>query len=95
MVIKIFTEDEDQFVLEYTVTLNAGYAEIEDASKEENFIDWVVENATDISVSQISDYTSNDFLETTLWNADEKLCTYYVAPREKCKALPEYKEDDF
>ena len=94
MVFKIFAEDSDQNVLEYTVTMKAGYPEIEDASKKESFIKWVVENATSIKGFRISDFTSNDFLETILWNGDKKLSTYYVVSGDSIKLLPKYPEDD-
>ena len=95
MVFKIYAEDADQNVLEYTVTMKAGYPEIEDASKKENFIKWVVENATSIKGFRISDFTSNDFLETILCDGDKKLATYYIASGDTSKLLLEYLEDDF
>ena len=71
MVFYIYVETQDLFVIEYKVTMEASYSEIEAASKSENFISWVVENATNIEVFSMSDYSSNDFLETVLWNADK------------------------
>lgn len=92
MVFIIFAEAQDLSVFEYTVTMEASYSEIEAASKSENFISWVVENATNIEVFSMSDYSSNDFLETVLWNANKKLCLYYIASTEDMKLLP--KEED-
>jgi len=95
MVFTIYAEDAEHFVLEYTVTMNASYSEIEEASKGENFIAWVVENASKIECSQMSDFSSNDFLESILWNGDNKLTTYYVVSGESAKLLPECPEDEW
>ena len=94
MTFTIFAEDAELWVLEYTVTMNASYSEIEDASKGENFIAWVVANAIEIKCSLMGDFTSNDFLETILWNGDKQLSTYYVVSGDSIKLLPKYPEDD-
>ena len=94
MVFTIFAEAQDLSVFEYTVTINASYSEIEAASKSENFISWVVQNATSIEVYSMSDYTSNDFLETVLWNGDKKLNLYYIASTEDMKLLPKAEDDE-
>jgi len=91
---KIFAENEDQNVVEYTIKMNASYSEIEEASKKEHFISWVVDKATSIEGFQISDFTSNDFLETILCDADNKLATYYVASGEDTELLAVYKKED-
>lgn len=94
MVFTIFTEDQYQCVLEYTVSMNASYSEVEAASKSENFISWVVENATNIEVHSMSDFSSNDFAETIYTNGEGKLAMYYIATGEDAKLLPPYNEDE-
>ncbi len=88
MVFYIYVETQDLFVIEYKVTMEASYSEIEAASKSENFISWVVENATDIDPLVMSDMTSNDFIESFTCNGDKKLCLYYIAPKEAMELLP-------
>lgn len=95
MVFNIYTEDSEQNVQVYTVTMKASYSEVEDASKKENFIKWVVENATSIEGYSISDFTSNDFLETILCDGDKKLATYYIVSGDSNELLLEFLEDDF
>lgn len=92
---KIFAEDENQNVVDYTVTMTASYPEVEGASKKEDFIRWVVDNAVSIEGFRISDFSSNDFLETILCDADQKLATYYIASGEAIELLAGYIKDDF
>ena len=94
MVFTIFTVDQDLSVLEYTVNINATFQEIEEASKCETFIAWVVANATQIDVYSLGDITSNDFAETLHSNGDGKLSVYYVASGDDIKLLPPYDEDE-
>ena len=88
MVFTIFVEDVSLCVIEYTVTMNASYSEIEEASKSKNFISWVVENATQIETFSMSDFSSNDFTETMHYLGNEKLALYYIANPEEAKLLP-------
>ena len=95
MVIKIFAVDPDLAVLEYTVNIIASFQEIENASQCENFIEWVVANATQIDVYPLGDITSNDFAETLHSNGDGKLSIYYVASGDDIKLLPPCEEEDY
>lgn len=94
MVFTIFAEDKYGCVIEYTVTMNASYSEIEEASKRENFISWVVANATDIDMTQLSDWSSNDMSETIVWLGNKKLATFYNVFGDEAKLLPQPNEDD-
>ena len=94
MVLYIYAEDQYQCVLEYTVTINASYSEIEAASKSENFISWVVQNASNIEIFSMSDFGSNDFAETIYTNGEGKLAMYNIATEEEAKLLPPYNEDE-
>ncbi len=92
----IFAEDANYDVYVYTVSMTASYSEIEEASKKKNFISWVIANATQIEcTSCIGDFTSNDFLETILWDADKKIVTFFLASGDDIKLLPKYTEPNF
>ena len=54
-----------------------------------------MENATSIEGYSISDFTSNDFLETILCDGDKKLATYYIVSGDSNELLLEYLENDF
>lgn len=88
MVLYIYAETQDLSTFEYTVTINASYSEIEAASKSENFISWVVENATEIEGHSISDFGNSDFGEIIVSNGYRQLALYYVATEEDLKLLP-------
>ena len=97
MIFKIFVEDDNCWVQEYTVTMNASYSEIEDASKKENFISWVVENAVSIEGDFGCDITSNDFLEKICCNGNQLITyyyVYYVDFQESCKQLLKFLPDE-
>ena len=88
MVFTIYAEGADLSAFVYTVTINASYSEIEAASKSENFISWVVENATEIEGHSISDFGNSDFGEIIVSNGYRQLALYYVATEEDLKLLP-------
>jgi hypothetical protein len=90
----IYAVSPDLAVVEYTVSINASFQEIENASKYENFIAWVVANATQIEACSLGDMTSNDFAETIHSNGDGKLAVYFVASGDDIDLLPPCEEDD-
>lgn len=94
MVFTIFAVSPDLAVVEYTVTIEASYSVLEEASKYENFIAWVVANATQIEACSLGDMTSNDFAETIHSNGDGKLAVYFVASGDDIDLLPPCEEDD-
>lgn len=91
----IYAVSPDLAVVEYTVSINASFQEIENASKYENFIAWVVANATQIEACSLGDMTSNDFAETIHSNGDGKLAVYFVASGDDIDLLPPCEEDDY
>ena len=94
MVFRLFAEKE-YGVLEYTITVNASFSDLEKASKCENFIEWIVANATQIEVSSIGDFTSNDFAEVIHHYGDGKLSVYFIASGDDIGLLPQYDEDEY
>lgn len=95
MVFTIFAVFPDLAVVEYTVSINASFEELENASKYENFIAWVVANATQIDAYSLGDITSNDFAETIHSNGDGKLAVYFVATGDDIELLPPCEDDDY
>ena len=95
MVFIIFAEGADLSAFVYTVTINASYSEIEAASKCENFISWVVENATNIEVDTQSDFYNSDFGEHILSEGDQKLALYYVATEKDIELLPKWVDEGY
>ena len=91
----IYAVSPDLAVVEYTVSINASFQEIENASKCDNFIAWVVANATQIEACSLGDMTSNDFAETIHSNGDGKLAVYFVATGDDIELLPPCEEDDY
>ena len=91
----IYAVSPDLAFVEYTVSINASFQEIENASKCDNFIAWVVANATQIEACSLGDMTSNDFAETIHSNGDGKLAVYFVATGDDIELLPPCEEDDY
>ena len=90
----IYAVSPDLAVVEYTVSINASFQEIENASKYENFIASDVATATQIEAGSLGDMTSNDFAETIHSNGDGKLAVYFIASGDDIDLLPPCEEDD-